>query len=74
MKVIPSIISREYVLGLSASDLREIFENAPENIIDQIVEFLPKPTESDFRKAHDYLNDGLYDSCGNIIGEKHPED
>lgn len=74
MKTIPTIISREYVQSLSASDLREILENASEKIIDQIISLLPTPSEEDYQLAHQYLDDGIYDEKGNLIGEKHPDD
>lgn len=54
--------------------MREILENASETIIDQIIVLLPMPTQEDYLEAHQFLDDGIYDSCGNIIGEKHPED
>ena len=74
MKTIPNTISKEYVSGLSASDLREIIECASESVIEQIIGLLPVPTESDYEEAHKYLDDGIYDNNGYLIGEKHPDD
>jgi hypothetical protein len=71
---IPNIISREYVLGLSASELREILENASTSVISQIEQFFPVPSEKEIEDAHSVLDDGIYDSNGYLIGEKHPED
>jgi hypothetical protein len=67
-------ISKEYVLGLSASELREILETASETVISQIEQFLQVPTEKEVEDAHTILDDGIYDSNGYLIGEKHPDD
>lgn len=39
-----------------------------QGIIDQVITFLPIPTQEDYREAHSFFDDG------NIVGEKHPED
>lgn len=44
------------------------------SIIDQIIAFLPVPTQEDYVNAHQFLDDGIYDAGGNIIGEKNPKD
>jgi hypothetical protein len=74
MIAIPNIISQDFVCRLSAADLREIMETASENVVEQIMSFLPEPTEQEMREAHQYLDDGIYDSDGDLIGEKHPDD
>lgn len=74
MIAIPKAISMEFVQSLTPTDIREILENASDSIIDQIIAFLPIPTQEDYSEAHQFLDDGIYDSSGNIIGEKHPED
>ena len=70
----PSNITKDFVQRLSPSDLRDIFENASEAIVDVIINLLPMPTQEDYEQAHLFLDDGIYDSEGNIIGEKHPDD
>lgn len=74
MIAIPETISIEFVRSLTPTDIREIFENASDAIIDQVIAFLPIPTQEDYVAAHQFLDDGVYDSRGNIIGEKHLED
>lgn len=74
MIAIPKTISMEFVRGLTPADVREILENASDAIIDQVIAFLPVPTHQDYVEAHQFLNDGIYDSNGNIIGEKNSED
>lgn len=74
MIAVPETISIEFVKSLTPTDIREILENASDVIIDQIIALLPKPTQEDYVAAHRVLDDGIYDSNGNIIGEKHPED
>lgn len=74
MITIPKTISMEFVRSLTPTDVREILENASETIIDHIIALLPMPTQEDNLEAHQFLDDGIYDSCGNIIGEKHLED
>ncbi len=74
MIAIPKAISMEFVRGLTPTDVREILENASDSIIDQVIALLPIPTQEDYLEAHKFLDDGIYDSDGNIIGEKHPED
>lgn len=74
MIAIPKTISMEFVRGLTPTDIREILENASDAIIDQVIALLPIPTQEDYSEAHHFLDDGIYDSSGNIIGEKHPED
>lgn len=74
MIAIPKTISMEFVRGLTPTDIREILENASDTIIDQVIALLPIPTQEDYSGAHHFLDDGIYDSSGNIIGEKHPED
>ncbi len=74
MVAIPSNITKDFVQRLSPSDLRDIFENASEAIVDVIINLLPMPTQEDYEQAHLFLDDGIYDSEGNIIGEKHPDD
>ena len=74
MIVIPSIITQDFVQKLSPSDLRDIFENASESIVDAIISLLPIPTQEDYENAHQFLDDGIYDSKGMLIGEKHPDD
>lgn len=71
---IPKTITPDFVNSLSAADLREIFENASDTVIDEVISLLPQPTEKDYEEAHQFLDDGIYDSKGNLIGEKHPED
>lgn len=74
MIAIPETISMEFVRSLNPTDVREIFENASDAIIDQVIALLPMPTQEDYLEAHQFLDDGIYDSSGNIIGEKHPDD
>ncbi len=74
MIAIPKTISIDFIKNLTPSDVREILENASDTIIDQVIAFLPIPTQEDYMEAHSFLDDGIYDSSGNIIGEKHPED
>lgn len=74
MIAIPKTISAEFVRKLTATDVREILENAPDSVIEQVIELLPTPTQEEIQEAHRYLDDGIYDSDGNLIGEKHPED
>ncbi len=74
MIAIPKTISMEFVRGLTPTDVREILENASDAIIDQVIAFLPVPTQQDYVEAHQFLNDGIYDANGNVIGEKNPED
>ena len=74
MIAVPETISIEFVKSLTPTDVREILENESDAIIDQVIALLPMPTQEDYVAAHRVLDDGIYDSCGNIIGEKHPED
>ncbi len=74
MIAIPKTISIEFVSSLTPTDIRELLEQAPDAIISQVIALLPKPTQADYSEAHQFLDDGIYDSDGNIIGEKHPED
>ena len=74
MIAVPETISIEFVKSLTPTDVREILENASEAIIDQVIALLPMPTQEDYMAAHQVLDDGIYDSSGNLIGEKHPED
>lgn len=74
MIAIPQTISMEFVRDLTPTDVREILENASDAIIDQVISFLPVPTQQDYIDAHQFLDDGIYDSSGNIIGEKSSED
>lgn len=74
MIAIPKTISIEFVRSLTPTDIREILENASNTIIDQVIALLPTPTQENYSEAHQFLDDGIYDSSGNIIGEKHPED
>lgn len=74
MIAIPKTISIDFVRGLTPADVREILENASDAIIDQVIALLPVPTQENYSEAHQFLDDGIYDSSGNIIGEKHPED
>ncbi len=74
MIAIPKTISMEFVRSLNPTDVREIFENESDAIIDQVIALLPMPTQEDYLEAHQFLDDGIYDSSGNIIGEKHPDD
>ncbi len=74
MIAIPKTISMEFVRGLTPSDVREILENASDAIIEQVIALLPVPTQEDYVYAHQFLNDGIYDAGGNIIGEKNPDD
>lgn len=61
-------------ISMNPTDVREILENASDAIIDQVIALLPIPTQEDYLEAHQFLDDGIYDSYGNIIGEKHPDD
>lgn len=74
MIAIPKTISIEFVRSLTPTDIREILENASDAIIDQVIALLPTPTQENYSDAHQILDDGIYDSEGHIIGEKHPED
>lgn len=74
MIAIPKTISMEFVRSLTPMELREILENASEAIINQVIALLPMPTQEDYVEAHSFLDDGIYDFGGNLIGEKHPED
>lgn len=74
MIAIPKTISMEFVRSLTPTDVREILEDASNAIIDQVIEFLPTPTRENYLEAHPFLDDGIYDANGNVIGEKHPED
>lgn len=74
MIAIPKTISMEFVRSLSPADVREILENASDAIIAQVIALLPMPAQEDYLEAHQFLDDGVYDSGGNIIGERHPED
>lgn len=47
------------------------------NSIDEIKDissFFPELSNEEKMIAHDNLNDGIYDTNGTLIGEKHPED
>ena len=71
MITIPNTISKKYVDRLSASDLREILENASDDIIEQMCNLMTKPTSEQQALAHKYMDVDVYDSQVKLIGDKY---
>lgn len=67
--------TREQINKLGVQELKEYLESLETSEeLEEALNLLDVPTEEDYIQAHNTLDDGIYDSEGRLIGEKHPED
>lgn len=60
--------------GYNVYQLIAMCENASIEEINAIRATLPKLTSEENAKARSYMDDGIYEANGTLIGEKHPND